>query len=84
MLKLHVIRDKALKLDSLLKELHVVTEDFQEAEDEEERVQEAKQDAFLGKVLEIDSEVKLAKKLMLFLCRHKIMQRHFRCDKRPP
>ncbi len=76
MLKLHVIRDKAVKLHDLLKELLARTEeitgDDREADDDED-----KQAEFLDKVLEIEAEVKLAKKLMLFLCRHKIMQRHF-------
>ena len=73
LLKLHVIRTKALSLETKLCELHELTRSCQECEEADERLRAG----FLTKVVEIEHEVKLVKKLMLFLCRHKQMERHY-------
>ncbi len=73
LLKLHVIRTKALSLEAKLSELRELTRACQECDEGDERLRTD----FLTKVVEIEHEVKLVKKLMLFLCRHKQMERHY-------
>jgi hypothetical protein len=74
LLKLHVIREKAVTIDGLLEDLRQLTADCQ---DEVEECGEL-QDEFVSKTLKIETEVKLARTLVLLLCKHRPLERHFR------
>jgi hypothetical protein len=101
-LKLYIIHQKVLALQTMVKELYDLTEMCREAQDSLDRSNgnssgiqrhhlsalagvvvgekgflEQSQEDFLRKVIEIETEVRLLKKLVLFLCKHRIIEKHF-------
>ncbi len=85
-LKLYIIQQKVLALQTMVKELFDLTEVCRETEDaimddescEEERARlEECQENFLRKVIDIETEVATVKKLVLFLCKHRIIEKHY-------
>ena len=75
MLKLHVIKEKCETVNDLLTDLRQTTFECQDVD--WVRNQEM-QEEFVNKVLDIDANVKMARKLLLFLCKHRPLQRHYR------
>ncbi len=73
LVKMHVIRTKAVSLEELLAQLWTLTSECADDEHGDGNSREA----FAKKALEIDKEVKLAKKLVLLLCRHRQLERHY-------
>ena len=55
-----------------------LTEQVQENTDD---MEDSVHETFVSKVLAIEAEVQLVQKLIIFLCRHKPMERHFRLGK---
>ena len=77
----------------MLRELQALTEEAVEIDDSDEdhpirdpdgsisttnQQQQRNHEAFAEKVLQIENESSLVKKLILFLCRHRLLERHFR------
>lgn len=78
LLKLHVIRTKAVSLDGRLLELQALTRSCQERAPDEAGAAAGRARAdFLTKAAEIEHEVRLVKKLVLLLCRHRQLEKHY-------
>ena len=75
MLKLHVIKEKCESVNDLLMELRQMTFECQDLDLVRNHEM---QEEFVNKVLDVDANVKMARKLLLFLCKHRPLQRHFR------
>lgn len=78
LLKLHIIHEKALGVDEMLRELQILTVECQDCPLTEEVDLDDAHEAFIQKILDIDGQVKLLIKLMLLLCRHRFLERHER------
>ncbi|TRY64095.1 hypothetical protein TCAL_05756 [Tigriopus californicus] len=79
-LKLHTIHQKAIFIDGLLKELQSLTDSCREvSSDCNDNISEefsVTEKAFVKTVLDIETEVRILKRLVLFLCRHKCLEKH--------
>ena len=101
-LKLHIIHQKAIELEAMLKDLQALTESFQEETEalkNERRLSSAQnghvalrsrgesfdqleplaiktEEASVDSVLQIQAELRLLKRLVLFLCRHRSLEKH--------
>lgn len=72
-IKIHIINEKALEVDKLLRTLQELTMVCQEGDAEDPEAESE----FKNCVQEIGARVKFMQKMVLSLCRHRFMERHF-------